>query len=548
MKTILLKLTNATVCAAGLAAVIYAVSGANLVQAQTTITVDPSTRHQKMASGCWEAHSGVGFIDFPTDTRVLAMLPQVLDQAVNDLGLNRIRLERNGASENTVDYWTPYINGELTRPEARRGMFSIINDNNDPFTINWNGFVFSWIDYQMEKVILPLRQLLAARGETLFVHLHGTYDSEQEFFYRDNPEEFAEYLLAIHLHLKDKYNFVLDAVELVNEPDGAGSTSASRMGQMALAAGNRLKAHGFTPRFIVASTVSMANAVPYFNTIISTPGVLPYLSELSYHRYAGASTATLQTIAQRGLQRGIGTAMLEHIGSGYADLHQDLKVGRNVAWEQYTLAGPLTSPAQINTADNGGAYYLMDLTNSRIIMGSRTKLLRQYFKFIRGGAQRIEATTTSGSFDPVAFINTDGRYVVVVKAGSSGSLAVNGLPAGTYGIKYTTSSQYDIDLSDVTITAGQSVSAGIPAAGVLTVYRKGPALRILSPQQQSGSFELLLTDLTAGIPYTVQRTESLSSSANWSNVFTWTANTNARPWSDSTAERTNAFYRVRSGP
>ncbi len=74
-----------------------------------------------------------------------------------------------------------------------------------------------------------------------------------------------------------------------------------------------------------------------------------------------------------------------------------------------------------------------------------------------------------------------------------------------------------------------------------------PALRILSPQHQSGSFDLLLTNLTEGIPYTVQRTESLSSPANWSNVFTWTANTNARSWDESAAGRPHGFYRARSG-
>ena len=37
------------------------------------------------------------------------------------------------------------------------------------------------------------------------------------------------------------------------------------------------------------------------------------------------------------------------------------------------------------------------------------KILRQYFKYVRPGAERIEATSQNGSFAPVAFINADGK-------------------------------------------------------------------------------------------------------------------------------------------
>ena len=46
----------------------------------------------------------------------------------------------------------------------------------------------------------------------------------------------------------------------------------------------------------------------------------------------------MQAIASRAVQYGIDTSMLEHIGSGYQDLHKDLTLGRNSAWQQYTLA------------------------------------------------------------------------------------------------------------------------------------------------------------------------------------------------------------------
>jgi hypothetical protein len=72
----------------------------------------------------------------------------------------------------------------------------------------------------------------------------------------------------------------------------------------------------------------------------------------------------------------------------------------------------------------------------------------------------------------LAFINPGGKYVVVVDASQGGTMSINGLKPGTYGLKYTTASQYNVDLPDVTVGAGQSLSASIPAAGVITIYDK----------------------------------------------------------------------------
>jgi hypothetical protein len=169
--------------------------------------------------------------------------------------------------------------------------------------------------------------------------------------------------------------------------------------------------------------------------------------------------------------------MLEHIGSGYQDLHQDLSLGNNGAWEQYTLAYP--------TKDNGAQYFVIDDSNPqspRVLLGERTKFLRQYFKFIRPGAVRIGAQAAGGLpyFDPIAFINPDGRWVVVIASKYPGlpfgrTFSIAGLPAGTYGIKSTTTAKYDANLPDQAITQGQSLTAEFGSAGVMTIYGKAPA-------------------------------------------------------------------------
>lgn len=89
--------------------------------------------------------------------------------------------------------------------------------------------------------------------------------------------------------------------------------------------------------------------------------------------------------------------------------------------------------------DYGEAYYLIedsDGDDPKIIIDSRTKFLCQYFKYVRSGAVRIEAGSGNDDFDPLAFINSNGKYVVIVKANAGGPFCIKGLPAGTYGIEY----------------------------------------------------------------------------------------------------------------
>jgi hypothetical protein len=233
-----------------------------------------------------------------------------------------------------------------------------------------------------------------------------------------------------------------------------------------VAARARLASHGWNPRFIAPSTTACQNAAGWYNTMRSTvPAAIQYIDELSYHRYGGCSQSDVDTILAAARADGNWTSMLEYIGATYTNLHQDLKAG-NVAWQQYTFGYDAAN------GDGGGAYYLVNHTTHSVTISSGMKFLRQYFKFIRRGAVRISATSNNATFDPVAFINTNGKYVAVVKTTAGGSFNVVGLPAGTYGIKYAAGSRYDFDLPDQTIGSGGIVTTNIPDAGVITIYAR----------------------------------------------------------------------------
>lgn len=460
LKTILLAL----VLLAALSASCQAAASPD--EPQTLISLDPNTSYQAITG--WEATASVGQLDFPSE--FLSWTSQIINASVNDLGINRLRMAIRSGAENPRDYFSPYATGQAPRSSWKPHWYTPINDNSDPFSINWDGFQFSELDLTVENVVLPIKQELEANGESLYLNLNYVDFDSSSFEHYSNPEEYAELMLATFIHMRDKYGFVPDAIEIILEPDNSAGWSGRQIGEVLVATAERLEDEGFAvPDFIAPSTKSMKEAQSYFDDMIEVDGVLDHLTEIAYHRYSGVSDRNLQAIADRAVKYNLNTSMLEKIKSDYEDLHKDLKVGRNSAWQQYSLAFP--------GKDNAAHYYRIDLSdqgNPKVKMGQRTGFLRQYFKFIRSGAVRIEAATTNDDFDPLAFINESGAYVVAVKANRGEDFTIQGLPAGTYGISYTTPQSYAVDLDDVSVT-DSTLTTSIPSEGVITIYGKqGP--------------------------------------------------------------------------
>ena len=426
------------------------------------IVIDTGTRHQTMNG--WEATAQAGQAISPA---FRAYRDRLFDAAVQDLGIDRLRVEVRSGSEHTRDNWTAWRRGEIDQDAWRAIRYATVNDDADPFSVRPGGFWFSELDDTVEAVVVPMRERLAALGRRLFVNVTyvaftGQIGRGLEYHHQ-NPEEYAEFVQATYQHLNQRHGFVPDAWEIILEPDNSPQWGAETLRQAMIAVGNRLQAIGITPRLIAPSTTSLRNAVLYANDI-GRRGPPRFWFELSYHRYRGVSESGVRAIAARAQDWNLGTAMLEHIGSGYEDLHQDLKIGRNSSWQQFGLAFPTTK-------DDGSLYFLVDDRNvaaPAVTMASRTPFLRQYFRYIRSGAVRVGAGSSDNAFDPLAFVNPDGRLVVVVKARHGGSFVVQGLPAGAYEATFTTASESHARATPV--MTGTSLQADMPARGVITIF------------------------------------------------------------------------------
>jgi hypothetical protein len=428
------------------------------------IEIHPEVTYQVMTG--WEGTAQIGEVECAPGPFALYH-QEVVNRLVNELGINRIRLEIRSGFENTFDSYAQFLNhrrDDLWAPHR----YTSVNDNADPNVARMEGFHLTEVDHKVETILRPFQTALAARGETLYVNLNYVDFGASPWEHSSDPEEYAELIYVTFVHMRDRYGWVPDAVEISLEPDNTANWTPQAIGKAIVATGDRLKAAGFQPAFIAPSTTNMTSAIRYLDEVLAIPRVLEYLTDISYHRYSGVSDASLATIAARGAQFGLRTAMLEHIGSGYRELHKDLRTGQNSSWQQFALAF-------CNPEDTGGDYYRVDDSNPaspKVILTSRARYLRQYFPFVRLNAQRIGAVSGDPVLDPLAFRNSNGKLAIIIVASDNAPVQLRGLPVGVYGITYTTPSQSFVAAADVVVGPAGTLVTSMPSAGVITIHQR----------------------------------------------------------------------------
>jgi hypothetical protein len=268
-------------------------------------------------------------------------------------------------------------------------------------------------------------------------------------------------------HLKSTYGFVPDSWEVQLEPHTARQWNSSLMAQCILKTHARFAAAGYDIPFIAPSFTNITGAIDWFEDLENhTTPVVDKLIEYAYHRYNTPPTpAQLRGVAASAASHGISSSMLEHLRADVHELHEDLSLANVSAWQQFVLA--------FSVPDDGNQYYWIDKSdpnNPQVNLSWRATQLRQYFRYVRRGAVRIDASSTTSAYEPLGFINPNGRYVVVIKADKAGTMTIEDLPPGTYGVTYTAGSASLVDAGEFTISAGESISTSIPKSGVVTVF------------------------------------------------------------------------------
>lgn len=439
------------------------------------VVVDTKRTFQTMSG--WELNSEIADVESGRDLALPDYAGPLLDLAVDQVGVNRLRVEVRSGAENTDANWRRFAAREIDAKAWRPLRYATVNDNQDPELIDWAGFDFSELDANIASAVVPLRKRLADRGERLFINLCYVAFTDQlrgGSFHHDDPDEYAEFVLATYLHMQARWGFVPDTWEVILEPDLVGRWSGRDIGVRIVKTAERLKANGFEPRFVAPSVVSMAEAGRYIDEIAAVDGAMAYVEEFSYHRYRGVSDAALSEIVKRARRFGKRTAMLEFwFGQAtHRVLYEDLTAGGNSAWQGQAL---------MDLVD-------LDLSEPKrpqLKLRDDSRLNAQYFRYVRLGAQRVEARSSDqGDVAPLAFVNRNGAAVLVLASKRPvRALTIRGLPPGRYRASYAREGETVQLPALYEVAAGQALSMDIPGEAVISLFdlRASPPFASVDP-------------------------------------------------------------------
>lgn len=401
--------------------------------AAADVTVNASVTHQTMLG--WGAVTP-WLMDVPD-----LLVGQIIDTAVNDLGLTRLRYE--GPSGN--------------RAEDRRWEWG--NDDDDPLHVNWSAYNTASLDAKVQKYVVPFQQAVQANGDPFSIYLSpsffngGSSGSPSTWMLR-SPGEYAEYATSMLLRLRDVHNITADYYCICNEAGNDNPFSAAIVGRMIKAVGPRLQQLGLSTTIQFPECVSANTSWSYIQALAGDERVWEHVGLLSYHLYG--SNTQRPSIRDFGAARGLPTAQTEYMGLTIDHLYDDLTLGGVSFWELY-----------------GQGFPAPDNNRTSFSLPSRYWDMRQVMHYVRPGAVRVDATSNDGTVRSLGFVN-DGKTTVVLLNKAAASVAqtvtVTGLPAGSYGVSRSVGSGVCQELGLQTVDGSGQLSLSVPKNAVLTIY------------------------------------------------------------------------------
>lgn len=383
------------------------------------IYLDPEVTYQTVTG--WEATPNLA--DDPTRPEWGDALDGLIARAVNEIGLTRLRVEVRAGVETRDGRAGAFFAGEIPYEDWKTTYYDAVNDNDDPFVIDPDGFDFTELDWTVRTYVQPMAAAMAARGERLAINLCYVAFRSGMTLHRQ-PEEYAELVLAVHRHLDRTYGLRPDTWEVILEPDlPEDGWTGTDIGRAIVASAARLADAGYDTRFVAPSVTDLSNAAGYLQDILAVPGAGDHLAEVSYHRYRGVSRRALEGLRRRAGEAGKPTAMLEWwFGKGTHEvLIEDLDTAGAAAWQGAALVSHFR-----NVSDLGADAPL----RREVAINSLV------FRNVRPGAQRIGATTgLLSALTPVAFAGPNGRFTVLATSRRLTEVTVHGLPAGRYRLE-----------------------------------------------------------------------------------------------------------------
>ena len=314
----------------------------------------------------------------------------------------------------------------------RRDWEDYANDNDDPDTINWEAFDPATCDERALGLVLPMKKIVEARGEKLWLYSSSSFFYESESgtipgWMLQSPAETSEWLVAHLLYVKQKYGITIDHVCVANEPDNHNRWDAWYVGNAVKELGPRLKRAGLATTIMFPEHAAVNGALDYIRRWQDDPGVMDYVSCFGYHLYFDTSydNAGRREIARIARKLGKTVAQTEFMGADFGILYEDLVNGGVSFWYLYL--------------DRDYISWTPDRTSFTLKQNYWD--IRQVLHYVRPGSLRIDASTDSPEQSRVLGFKRGADVVLICDNRDESEAAkfrIFGLPAGHYGINQGT--------------------------------------------------------------------------------------------------------------
>jgi O-glycosyl hydrolase len=408
-------------------------------QAPVKVTLDPSATHQTIRGwSCNPWYAGIA----------PRLRDQLLDEAINQLGLTRVRWQQAVGNRATERSWEP------------------VNDDGDPDHINPPAFATEDADKRIEIWVVPFKQRVEANGEPFELWMspsffNGGSTGSVPAWLLQSPGEYAEFAIAYLLHMKQKYGIEATHYVICNEAGNNNAFSPAVVAEMTKTLEARLAAAGLQTKGQFPDCVNAQQTWRYIEAVKDDADFWKYVQLLTYHWYGGNNQQFMPLIRDFALSRGLPTGQTEFMGLTMNHLYDDLTLGGVSYWSIYGLAGP----------GPGGHNFRLDLGNTWFARGPQFWNFRQVMHYVRPGAVRIDATSDEPAIRPLAFVHGGKTTVVLINntpPAQARTVTVGDLPPGQYGVCHSIgTSPYHED----GVRAGDgSLTVDVPANGVLTIY------------------------------------------------------------------------------
>ena len=394
------------------------------------VTLNPSVRHQTMRG--WG-----GTLSFLRDMNFVsqATVDQIIDEAVDDLGLTFLRAHF----------------GMLEEP---------FNDNGNPRSINFAGFKDAdVVDREVARGMGRFAQRVQANGESPTFLINKDWEDSAPAWMND--DEFAENITANMLYFRNQHGIHINFNAIDNEPNHFDPYTPERQRPMIKAMGRMFQENGLATKVALNEGLHASSTWDYIRDMEGDSELWPNVGLLNWHLY-GPNDPFRSLIRDFGVARGIPTGMTEFSGAQISHLMDDLTLGGVSYWTRYFLAdrGAVTAGAS--------NYFAAHLDGTSFARNITYYQFRQFMRYVRPGAVRIDASSSQSAVRAFAFDRAGSRVVVLVNtSGQAFDFTVQGLAPGRYGVSQTVGQSYT-ELGARSVQTSTDVR--LEGGGILTIY------------------------------------------------------------------------------